>query len=148
MEPISFSECGLLMWQTTSGRWQGGMTLPSGREVKIIVSPEPQSPPPTEQWHETALRRIRWVRSHEPTILAAVADRMFDGWIAGWRDDEFDTITSKEQFTKELTVDGIILYERPSLELIITAGNLFGGHSITFEVGEAGEILTEPNIFG
>jgi hypothetical protein len=81
-------------------------------------------------------------------ILAAVADRIFDGWIAGWQDDEIDTITSKEEFTKELALDGIILYEpSPELTLIIAAGNLFGGHAFAVEFGENGEILT-ANMFG
>lgn len=149
MESIPLAECGLLVWRPDSRDWQGNMTLPSGRIVAIEVSPEPQSPPPSEQWREIVLRRLRWVRSHEPTIRSAVADRMFDGWMAGWRDDEIDTIKSKEEFTKELALDSIIVYAPSvSLDLIVTAGDLFGGHAISLEVGEDGEILIEPNIFG
>jgi hypothetical protein len=86
--------------------------------------------------------------TNEEKIRGQVAERMFPGWEAAWRDDEIDTVRTMDEFREAIALDGILVYSLSQITVVYEDGGLFGGHGISATISPDGQFIHEPNIFG
>jgi hypothetical protein len=118
------------------------------REVPGSIVPEDHRLPLQEQGLEEIRECIAWVRDNELAIRQHITDEMFDGWLSGWYDEEFDTVVTPEGFQEAISLSGFSVLEDRVASLYYNDGELYGGHSIVLSVGAGGHYKYPPQIWG
>ena len=145
-DPFDDPVMGHVIFDTKENEWQFRIPI-SGNAVRATIVPEDHDLPLAEQGLDESREFVTWIRDNEPSIRQHITDQMFDGWMNGWYDEEFDTVSTPDGFKDAISLSGFSVEDRIAI-LCYKDGELFGGHSIVLSVGAKGEYGYPPSIWG
>lgn len=149
MQGVSFedSDLGQLTWDSLG--WRFTFPLARGRRGRGTIIASAPVPRPKAECLASVRDYVRWFRRNDVTLRAYVADKMFDGWRAGWYDPEIDRTRTRLGFRRKIHLSGISFYwDEGWVSVVYADGGLFGGHGIAVDTDLAGKITGEPSMFG
>ena len=128
-DPESFDDdtLGRVKWDPAHQWWCFEAGPIGDRPIRGKIIREAERSALDSEWLEPIRAAVRWIRTNEPAIRDAIADKMFDWWKKASYDEEIDAVSTKEGFRDTITLDGVNFYEDRKAELFYGDHNLVGG---------------------
>ena len=138
---------GRVFWDQQGDCWSFDAGPINGRSIRATYGPADSRLPPQQQGWEGVRACVAWVRTNEGSVRGLLTDRMYDGWVKDWYEEDDEDLISPEEFKERFRLSGINFYDDQNARLIYEDGGLFGCHRFCVTINAAGEILSS-DMFG